>query len=56
MPARLLDGKALAAGILDRLRTESAVLSGKGPAPALAVLWTGEDPSAASYRRSLAQS
>lgn len=48
MPAKPLDGRALADGILARLKAES-------PGAVLGVLWSGDDPSSASYRRGLAK-
>ena len=52
MPARLLDGKALAQTIRARLREEAAALPSP---PVLACLWAGDDPGAAAYRRGLSK-
>lgn len=52
MPARILDGKTLAAAIRARLRAEAARLA---QPPELACLWAGSDPAAASYRKGLAK-
>lgn len=52
MTARLLDGKALAEKIQDRLKVEIAELQpDQGRAPGLAVLMVGDNPASAAYVR-----
>lgn len=52
MPAKLLDGKALAQTIQDRVATETAELRRTaGFQPGLGVLLIGDDPASASYVR-----
>ncbi|MBD2162599.1 MAG: bifunctional methylenetetrahydrofolate dehydrogenase/methenyltetrahydrofolate cyclohydrolase FolD [Limnothrix sp. CACIAM 69d] len=52
MTARLLDGKALAEKIQDRLKVEIAELQpDRGRAPGLAVLMVGDNPASAAYVR-----
>jgi methylenetetrahydrofolate dehydrogenase (NADP+)/methenyltetrahydrofolate cyclohydrolase len=46
---RILDGKALAAAVLDECRAEAAVLTAKGITPGLAVVLVGEDPASKVY-------
>ncbi len=43
-PARVIDGKAISAQVLDEVREEVLVLAGQQIYPALAVLLVGEDP------------
>lgn len=52
MSAALLDGKAMAAAIRARLKAEAGRLAAP---PGLACVWSGEDASAASYRKGLAK-
>ena len=49
MSAKLIDGKAVAAGIRGELRTEVAALKAKGIVPGLAVILVGNDPASKSY-------
>ena len=53
MTAQILDGRALASALLARLKGETAGL--QRPPATLAVVWMGEDASAASYRKGLAK-
>jgi methylenetetrahydrofolate dehydrogenase (NADP+)/methenyltetrahydrofolate cyclohydrolase len=46
---RLLDGKALAAAVLDECRAEAAALNAHGITPGLAVVLVGEDPASQVY-------
>ena len=46
---RILDGKALAAGVLEECRTEAAALTEKGIVPGLAVVLVGDDPASRVY-------
>ncbi len=46
---RILDGKTLAAAVLDECRSEAAVLIEKGITPGLAVVLVGEDPASKVY-------
>lgn len=46
---RILDGKALAAAVLDECRTETAALTAKGITPGLAVVLVGDDPASKVY-------
>jgi len=46
---RILDGKALAAAVLDECRAEAAALTAKGITPGLAVVLVGEDPASKVY-------
>jgi methylenetetrahydrofolate dehydrogenase (NADP+)/methenyltetrahydrofolate cyclohydrolase len=46
---RILDGKAVAAAVLDECRAEAAVLTAKGVVPGLAVVLVGEDPASKVY-------
>jgi methylenetetrahydrofolate dehydrogenase (NADP+)/methenyltetrahydrofolate cyclohydrolase len=48
-PPRILDGKAVAAAVLDECRAEAAVLTAKGVVPGLAVVLVGEDPASKVY-------
>lgn len=49
MSAAILDGKALAATIKERLRTRSAALLAKGITPGLGTILVGDDPGSHSY-------
>ena len=51
MSAVLMDGKALAAKIYDRLKGEVAQLTEAGKQPGLAVILAGEDPASQVYVR-----
>ena len=53
MPARILDGRALAAELRDGLATRSAALSERGVAPRLMVAMVGEDDAALAYVRGM---
>jgi methylenetetrahydrofolate dehydrogenase (NADP+)/methenyltetrahydrofolate cyclohydrolase len=46
---RIIDGKALAAAVLDECRAETAALTAKGVVPGLAVVLVGEDPASKVY-------
>jgi methylenetetrahydrofolate dehydrogenase (NADP+)/methenyltetrahydrofolate cyclohydrolase len=46
---RILDGKAVAAAVLDECRAEAADLTAKGITPGLAVVLVGEDPASKVY-------
>ena len=46
---RILDGKAVAATVLEECRTETAALKQKGITPGLAVVLVGSDPASAVY-------
>jgi methylenetetrahydrofolate dehydrogenase (NADP+)/methenyltetrahydrofolate cyclohydrolase len=46
---RILDGKAVAAAVLDECRAEAADLTSKGIVPGLAVVLVGEDPASKVY-------
>jgi methylenetetrahydrofolate dehydrogenase (NADP+)/methenyltetrahydrofolate cyclohydrolase len=46
---RILDGKAVAATVLDECRAEAADLTRKGIVPGLAVVLVGEDPASKVY-------
>lgn len=46
---RILDGKAVAAAVLDECRAEAAELIAKGITPGLAVVLVGEDPASKVY-------
>ena len=50
-PARVIDGKAISAQVLDEVREEVLVLAGQQIYPALAVLLVGEDPASEVYVR-----
>lgn len=47
--AVIIDGKAIAAKILERVKERAAALSAKGIRPCLAVVLVGEDPASVSY-------
>jgi methylenetetrahydrofolate dehydrogenase (NADP+)/methenyltetrahydrofolate cyclohydrolase len=49
MPARLLDGRALAAELRDGLAARTAALSARGIVPRLRVVLVGEDEASLSY-------
>lgn len=52
MPARLIDGKAVAAAVRERVRAEvSEVVAAGGRAPGLATVLVGEDPASEIYVR-----
>jgi methylenetetrahydrofolate dehydrogenase (NADP+)/methenyltetrahydrofolate cyclohydrolase len=53
MPARILDGRALAAELRDGLAARSAALSERGVAPRLMVAMVGEDDAALAYVRGM---
>ena len=56
MTARLIDGKAFAAGLRERVASEAArFASSRGRAPGLAVVLVGEHPPSAAYVRSKAK-
>jgi len=46
---RILDGKSVAAAVLDECRAEVAALAAKGIVPGLAVVLVGEDPASQVY-------
>lgn len=46
---RIIDGKAVAASVLEECRTETAALKEKGITPGLAVVLVGSDPASAVY-------
>lgn len=46
---RILDGKAVAASVLEECRAETAALKAKGITPGLAVVLVGDDPASAVY-------
>lgn len=48
-PPRILDGKALAATVLEASRAEAAALRARGITPGLAVVLVGEDPASQVY-------
>ena len=52
---RILDGKAVAASVLDECRAETAELKAKGITPGLAVVLIGNDPASAVYVASKAR-
>ena len=49
--ARVIDGKAISARVLDEVREEVLALAGQHIYPALAVLLVGEDPASEVYVR-----
>lgn len=49
MAARLLDGKALAAGLEEELKLRVTALNEKGITPGLMVILVGEDPASQTY-------
>ena len=46
---RILDGKSVAASVLEECRAETAELKAKGITPGLAVVLVGDDPASAVY-------
>lgn len=46
---RIIDGKAVAAAVLDECKAEAAALIAKGVTPGLAVVLVGEDPASKVY-------
>ena len=52
MTAKLIDGKAFAAGLRARISQEVAAMKAQGITPGLAVVLVGEDPASAVYVRS----
>ena len=52
MSAQILDGKVVAASVLEETRERVAALSDRGKAVALATVLVGEDPASHSYVRS----
>ncbi|MGC4013944.1 MAG: bifunctional methylenetetrahydrofolate dehydrogenase/methenyltetrahydrofolate cyclohydrolase FolD [Luteolibacter sp.] len=46
---KIIDGKAVAAAVLDEVRAETAELKAKGVTPGLAVVLVGEDPASKVY-------
>lgn len=52
MTAKLIDGKAFAASLRERIATEVTAMKGKGITPGLAVVLVGEDPASQVYVRS----
>lgn len=52
MTARLIDGKAFAAGLRTRIAAQVADLKSRGITPGLAVVLVGEDPASQVYVRS----
>ena len=46
---RILDGKSVAASVLEECRAETAALKAKGITPGLAVVLVGDDPASAVY-------
>jgi methylenetetrahydrofolate dehydrogenase (NADP+)/methenyltetrahydrofolate cyclohydrolase len=51
MPARIIDGKALAAQVRDSVKPAVARLSARGVRPGLAVILAGDDPASHTYVR-----
>ncbi len=54
-PPRILDGKAVAATVLDECRAEAADLTARGIVPGLAVVVVGDDPASKVYVASKAR-
>jgi methylenetetrahydrofolate dehydrogenase (NADP+)/methenyltetrahydrofolate cyclohydrolase len=52
---RILDGKSVAAAVLEECRAEAAALQAKGITPGLAVVLVGEDPASQVYVASKAR-
>ncbi|HYN81012.1 MAG TPA: bifunctional methylenetetrahydrofolate dehydrogenase/methenyltetrahydrofolate cyclohydrolase FolD [Gemmatimonadaceae bacterium] len=52
MPAKLIDGVAIARSVRDRVARETAALKSLGITPGLAVILVGDDPASATYVRS----
>jgi methylenetetrahydrofolate dehydrogenase (NADP+)/methenyltetrahydrofolate cyclohydrolase len=55
MTAKIIDGRAFAAGILAEVKTETAALAASGTVPGLAVVLVGEDPASQIYVRNKAR-
>ncbi len=55
MSARIIDGKALAAGIREEVSQRAKALRAQGVTPVLAVVLVGEDPASQVYVRNKAQ-
>jgi methylenetetrahydrofolate dehydrogenase (NADP+)/methenyltetrahydrofolate cyclohydrolase len=55
MTARIIDGRAFAAGILVEIKAETAALAASGLVPGLAVVLLGEDPASQVYVRNKAR-
>ncbi len=55
MSAKIIDGKEVAASVLDRLQPRIAALRERGVTPGLAAVLVGEDPASATYVRSKAK-
>lgn len=55
MSARIIDGKALAAGIREEVSQRAKALRAQGVTPGLAVVLVGEDPASQVYVRNKAQ-
>ena len=53
MPARILDGRALAAELRVAVASRSAALRQRGVVPTLAVVIVGDDPESAAYLRGI---
>lgn len=51
MSAVLIDGKRIAAAVLDEVRDRVAILQSQGVAPALAAVLVGDDPASRAYVR-----
>jgi methylenetetrahydrofolate dehydrogenase (NADP+)/methenyltetrahydrofolate cyclohydrolase len=49
MPARLIDGKAVAASLLESMKQQVAALKEAGVTPGLAAVLVGDDPASATY-------
>ncbi len=49
MSAKILDGKAAAAKVLERVREKAQALAARGVTPGLATVLVGEDPASAVY-------
>ena len=52
MTAKLIDGKAFAAGLREQIKLQTAAMIGRGFTPGLAVVLVGEDPASQVYVRS----
>jgi methylenetetrahydrofolate dehydrogenase (NADP+) / methenyltetrahydrofolate cyclohydrolase len=51
MTAKIIDGKAIAAGVRSEVKDEAEVLGGKGITPGLATVLVGDDPASHVYVR-----
>lgn len=51
MAATIIDGKRIAAGVMERLKEEAGTLADRGVRPGLAVILVGEDPASQVYVR-----